>query len=300
MNIIASSIDEVFFTLIKALLKRPGTDSRNGVQHQAIGTCVTITNPIDVILRNPHRNANPSYAAGELLWYLRQSGDLDIIQYYTRNYIKFSDDGLTLNGAYGPRLRDAFIYNEGPEPWSGHFLTEVIAALRNDPTTRRLYLPIYRGDDVLKNSKDIPCTTGLQFILDGNFLHLVVNMRSNDAWLGFPYDVFCFAAMQIIVAAYGGFKIGHYHHMVGSMHLYEKNLRSAIDMVVKTNEISYSDPLKASPLFHKEPLDKDLRLALKYEEEIRNGEFYPSNCELPEFNIFHQLVMLCHQRHNYE
>jgi thymidylate synthase len=41
---------------------------------------------------------------GESLWYLAKTNKLDFIAYYIPRYRKFSDDGRTLYGAYGPRL----------------------------------------------------------------------------------------------------------------------------------------------------------------------------------------------------
>jgi thymidylate synthase len=48
-------------------------------------------------------------------------------------------------------------------------------------------------------------------------------MRSNDIWMGFPYDVFSFTAMQCLMAMELGLGIGTYTHIAGSLHLYERN-----------------------------------------------------------------------------
>jgi hypothetical protein len=83
-------------------------------------------------------------------------------------------------------------------------------------------------------SKDIPCTLDWQFLVRDNRLHMGVAMRSNDAWLGFPYDVFAFTCFQRVVAAHLGVDVGLYHHhVIGSMHLYardEEGARHAIKM----------------------------------------------------------------------
>lgn len=69
----------------------------------------------------------------------------------------------------------------------------------------------------------MPCTTGLQFLLREGKLHLIANMRSNDAYLGLPHDVFCFTMLQEMVARILGVEVGGYWHSVASMHLYDKN-----------------------------------------------------------------------------
>ena len=49
-------------------------------------------------------------------------------------------------------------------------------------------------------------------------------MRSNDVWMGFPYDVFQFTCMQILMSMELGVEIGTYTHIAGSLHLYERNV----------------------------------------------------------------------------
>jgi thymidylate synthase len=71
----------------------------------------------------------------------------------------------------------------------------------------------------------------LQFLLRDDRLHLVVTMRSNDAYLGLPHDVFCFTMLQEIVARSLERELGIYRHFVGSMHLYERNRSQAEELI---------------------------------------------------------------------
>ena len=68
-------------------------------------------------------------------------------------------------------------------------------------------------------------------------------MRSNDIWTGFPYDVFSFTAMQIILAFQLGVGIGEYTHIAGSLHLYE---RDAISYTKNLEEITNNESEKAT------------------------------------------------------
>ncbi len=54
-------------------------------------------------------------------------------------------------------------------------------------------------------------------------LELHVDMRSNDAWLGVPYDVIQFSMLQTAMAAELDAAVGSYTHMSHSMHLYKKD-----------------------------------------------------------------------------
>lgn len=96
--------------------------------------------------------------------------------------------------------------------------------LQTDPSTRRAVMGLYSPElDLGADKKDIPCTLTLQFIVRRHELDLIVSMRSNDLWLGFPNDVFCFCVLQCWMASHLGIGIGTYYHLAGSMHLYEKN-----------------------------------------------------------------------------
>jgi thymidylate synthase len=95
------------------------------------------------------------------------------------------------------------------------------------PTSRRAVIQIFNAEDNAKRHKEVPCTTALQFLLREGKLHLIANMRSNDAYIGLPHDVFCFTMLQEMVARILGVELGSYRHSVGSMHLYDKNRAAA-------------------------------------------------------------------------
>jgi thymidylate synthase len=75
------------------------------------------------------------------------------------------------------------------------------------------------------SKKDIPCTLSVQFVLRQERLYAITTMRSNDLWLGFPYDVFCFSTLQRLFAYTLGVDVADYVHNVGSMHLYTRDER---------------------------------------------------------------------------
>ena len=102
-------------------------------------------------------------------------------------------------------------------------LENAIRQLNNSATSRRAVIQIFNAEDNAKRFKEVPCTTTLQFLLRGGRLHLIATMRSNDAYLGLPHDVFCFTMLQEMVARILGTDLGSYRHFVGSMHLYDKN-----------------------------------------------------------------------------
>jgi len=167
------------------------------------------------------REASPLYGPGEFMWYLSGSDDGEFIMHYAKGYERFLNDGYAA-GAYGPRWRGI----EGFDP-----LAHVIHELAMRPATRQAVIPIYAerdlesaGDGV---TKDIPCTLGIQFLIRSGQLNMIVTMRSNDVWLGLPYDMFCFGILARLVADELKVRTGWYIHQPGSLHLYSRNLDAA-------------------------------------------------------------------------
>lgn len=60
-------------------------------------------------------------------------------------------------------------------------------------------------------------------------------MRSNDLWFGFPYDVFQFTCMQILMSMELELELGTYTHIAGSLHLYERDYRKSLENKEKNN-----------------------------------------------------------------
>jgi len=128
-------------------------------------------------------------------------------------------DGSIFWGAYGPRVAGD--------------LVNLVQLLDEDPHTRQAVLSIYDADRDLGRTKmaDIPCTVAIQFRRRHQpaptpFLEVLdmwVMMRSNDVWLGMPYDFGQFVMLQSAVADALGVAPGAYHHSAGSLHLYDKH-----------------------------------------------------------------------------
>lgn len=162
---------------------------------------------------------------GELLWYLSGTNDLEFISYYVPSYRKESSDGKTVYGGYGPRLFN--IEDKKTEGKNINQINNVLALLREKPDSRRAVIQLFDAADIAREQKEIPCTCTLQFIIRNQQLHMFTNMRSNDAFLGLPHDVFAFTMFQEIIARTLCVELGTYKHAVGSLHLYDEHRKKA-------------------------------------------------------------------------
>jgi thymidylate synthase len=146
--------------------------------------------------------------AAEALWILDGSDQLSELVRYNPNMAAFSDDGVTLAGAYGPRIMPQIPY--------------VVSKLREDRDTRQAALTIWTPSPA--PSKDIPCTVAMDFKVRDGKLNLHVFMRSSDIWLGLPYDVFSFSCVAYLVCSIlGDVTPGTLYLTAASSHLYERH-----------------------------------------------------------------------------
>lgn len=214
MYFAADSLDDLLFKVYKQILAR-GTSirPRKGSAREINGMLLKLSAPRVRLSRSESRGLLFS-CLGELLWILAGSNRLGFIQHYISSYDKFSDDKKTIYGAYGPRLF-------GASPNDQVF--RVIQLLKVNPDSRQAVLQLFDRTDTLEPHKDIPCTCTLQFLVRGGRLHMLTSMRSNDAWLGLPHDVFTFTMLQELVARSLGVELGEYKHSVGSLHLYDEH-----------------------------------------------------------------------------
>lgn len=217
MHLKADTLDDLLQDLFPRLLKtRNRTQSTKGAARELTAVLLSIRNPRARFSHTENR-ATLFSCLGETLWYLSGSDKLDFIEHYIPSYRTFADlpEGAeVVPSAYGPRL---FGGAEASQ------MAVVIDRMKGKKDTRRAVVQIFRASDLLETVGDVPCTCTLQFLARGNALHLIANMRSNDAYRGLPHDVFAFTLIQELVARSLGLDVGTYSHFVGSLHLYELN-----------------------------------------------------------------------------
>jgi thymidylate synthase len=125
---------------------------------------VTYAHPRERVLFNAARDANPFFHLYESLWMLAGRNDVAPLAYYCKQFKEYSDDGRTLNGAYGYRWRRATAdvgdmtgVLDGQEKVrvmekiNVDQLNVLVHHLRAEPTSRRAVLQMWTvEDDLLK------------------------------------------------------------------------------------------------------------------------------------------------------
>lgn len=258
MEIEKDGIDDVLMDLYPRLLEDGSEqEGTRGGLREILGVTLRLQNPLARVSRSQDRG-KPFSALGELLWYLHGSDKLEFIEPYIGQYRKDAVNGV-IHGAYGPRLH----------AMRGDInqIRNVITLLEQNTTSKRAVIQLFDASDITKRFKEIPCTTTMQFFVRDGRLHMSVTMRSNDAYLGLPHDIFCFTMLQEMMARRLGCELGEYYHYVGSMHFYkddEASIRSYIAEGWQKTEVMPTMP----------PGDSFAMAAsvIEVEQRIRNGE----------------------------
>ncbi len=215
-------------------------------------TVLTLTDVHKPFMASPIRKANYRFGMAEAAWILSGTDSATLIGQYNRRMMLFSDDGEKLWGAYGPRLmgqlnhvlsvlrrdtdsRQAITTTWRPQvgPMCGSMLDAMSGPSSVNVSRMRAAGLSWHGstgggwDGSSWRSKDIPCTVAWHFQIRSGKLNLTVFMRSNDVWLGLPYDILSFTTVQRVVASCLGVESGEYHHVVSNLHIYEQHLDKA-------------------------------------------------------------------------
>jgi thymidylate synthase len=179
-----------------------GTVTKELEAHQIV---VDMTRPVLTI---KERKLGYRFMAAEAAWMLDGRQDVAGIAPFSKQIANFSDDGKYFFGAYGPKLH--------AQRW------HVIKELKEDLFSRRAVANIWRENPM--KTKDYPCHLSCQFLVREGALNCYVAMRSSDAWLGVPYDIFNFSMWSAYILLCLGdksLKLGCLYNTAASRHLYQ-------------------------------------------------------------------------------
>lgn len=239
-----------------------------------LGASFELTDPRARLIGSPARNLNYGFAVGELCWYLRGDTDLETMLYYNKRMGQFSDDGKTINSAYGAKMFNTRWYHPETLDKLSQF-DNVVAELKKDPDSRRAVMHINEPSDLanasIRGSKDVPCTMSLQLFIRERKLFMHVLMRSNDVIWGLPYDVFSFTCLQEVFlyklqeAGVPVDNLGSYMHTAGSLHVYEPFYKMSKDIAME--DLDRPPPMKSFTLQGIEELAETIEPALRFRQQ---------------------------------
>lgn len=277
-----------------------------------------ITNPKARWITIPERKWNVALAYAESLWLASGRNDLEMISRYLTRMKDFSDDGVSMRGGYGPRLRK---YNgnsndykistslqNSNEPCFNEIdqIRFVIECFEKDINTRQGIITIgdptkdcFEKSGSLKQSNDFPCTRSLHFMKHPteNKLNLTVYMRSNDLlWGASAVNIFNFTFMQEYIARILNIQVGDYYHIANNFHFYEDK-RKDIEIISKVD--NYIDESYDYKYSFNSLIEFDSKLRKLEKEELILSNYNTSIIDF-EDEFFNDWYKVLYQRNKKE
>lgn len=215
LTIIGSSAPELYEdALNKVHLYVEEGMSRNGPVFRVEGPAMlTLTNPIQRVMFDPIRKANPFFHVMEFIWMMAGDNSTRWISQFNKGFKNYAEANGLHHGAYGHR-------------WREHFGTDQLLAavdeLRRDPESRRVVLAMWDPDaDLGRNKKDLPCNTHIYLDIVKDCLNMTVCNRSNDLFWGMlGSNIVHMTMLQELLALAIGVGVGVYRVFTNNLHVY--------------------------------------------------------------------------------
>lgn len=115
-------------------------------------------------------------------------------------------------------------------------LQNAINKLKSDPNNRRILVTAHNPNDIEKETVGLPsCHNLFQFYTipteKSYKVCTAVNMRSNDFFLGQPYNMVQYALLTHMIAQICGYEVGELFFTLVDCHLYEEHITQANEWV---------------------------------------------------------------------
>jgi thymidylate synthase len=229
----------------------------SGDQTLEILGCQTILDMKNPIVNVASRKIGKAFLFGEAYWILSGRNDVEYMEPLSKHIKMFSDDGTYFQGAYGPQIIQQMPF--------------ILETLGKDKHSRQAVISIWKPSP--RPSKDIPCTLNVQWVIRGNLVHCLLNMRSSDVWMGVPYDWFnfsCLTSYLILLLKekypYDSLELGFLFFNAGSQHLYFRDQVKAQDL--------FSGSWESDPDLEWEDISPDRFVSPKHFLQYLEGKKY--------------------------
>lgn len=136
-----------------------------------------------------------------------------------------------LGNVYGKQWREW----EGPNGKVYDQIKWVIEEIKTNPNSRRLLVNAW---DVASVHDDLmalpPCHFSFQFYVLDQKLSCLFNMRSNDVFLGLPFNIASYALLTHLIAHACGLQVGDLIYTGADVHIYANHIEQVKEQIKRT------------------------------------------------------------------
>lgn len=274
-------------------------NGRKGKTKEELHMMFSITDPRQrwVTCRKPV--ISPALAFAELITIMNGCAEAKIINKWNPVLPQYQGNYEEYPGAYGKRLRHIFGFDQ---------LEKAYETLKYNSNSRQVVLDIWKPDidlpkhDGVANNDDIPCNICSMLKIRNGKLYWTQVMRSNDIFLGLPYNILQFTSLQEIFAGWLDIEVGEYMHISDSMHFYVNNEMQLQNKILSKNTDNLKLDKRLSEKVFLELFKKMKELGSDNLDDSRIYEILQSKT-LPEA-YYNMLRILCayaaRKRKNYD
>ena len=186
---------------------------------------------------------------GEFLFFLRGDTDSSILskqnikiweanstkEFHEKNGLSYKEGLIGPMYGYQWRFFNSDYHSISGKPLSKGFdqFAGVIQKIKDDPYSRRLIMTSYNPLQA-KNGVLFPChSLIIQFYCEDDFIDMFCYNRSQDVFLGVPFNIASSAILLEVVANMTGRKARKLHMSMGDVHMYQNHLSSVCEQVSK-------------------------------------------------------------------
>ncbi len=179
----------------------------------------------------------------ELLWFLR--GDTNV-QYLRDNGVTIWDEWADEKGDPGPVY--GYQWRNWPTPDGRHIdqITNVVTQIRNNPNSRRILVTAMNiadfPDERVSPQQNVadgkmalaPCHAFFQFYVADGKLSCQLYCRSQDVFLGTPFNWASYALLTHMIAQQCDLEVGDFVWVGGDCHIYSNHLQQVAQQLERT------------------------------------------------------------------
>ncbi len=240
------SANEIWLKIAKDFINtEPSTsiDSRCGQMREFLHTSMSLSDPRQRWIYSRFPGINPAFALAEFVWIMSGANESDVINFWNPALPNYAGAGQKYYGAYGFRLRKHLGIDQ---------IKHAYLALKDNPSSRQVVLQIWDGNfDLPKNNgtprdPDIPCNIISMLKIRDSKLEWMQIMRSNDIFLGLPYNFVQFTMIQELLAGWLNIGLGGYNQLSDSLHIYNKHFNFLSQSLFNNNKFINVDRISCS------------------------------------------------------
>lgn len=127
---------------------------------------------------------------------------------------------------FGGDFRNPHSNNKGVDQ-----IDRMLHLLKTEPESRRIYMSAWNPCDLDKMCLE-PCHVSFQlYVSKGEYLMGKLYLRSNDLFLGAPWNIACYSLLIYMFAHLSGYKPGKLFYTIGDSHIYKNHIEQVKEQI---------------------------------------------------------------------